>query len=114
MADRRDLLVEIGTEELPPTALPKLSAAFAERFAAQLDAAGLTHGGVERYAAPRRLALIVRGLVVGQVDRESVRRGPAVRAAFDDDGKPTKAALGFARSCGVEVSELGREETDKG
>ncbi len=114
MADRRDLLVEIGTEELPPTALPELSSAFAERFAAQLDAAGLAYGDVERYAAPRRLALIVRGLVLGQVDRESVRRGPAVRAAFDDNGEPTKAALGFARSCGVEISELGREETDKG
>jgi glycyl-tRNA synthetase beta chain len=114
VADRRDLLVEIGTEELPPKALPTLSSAFADRFAAQLDAASLDYGAVERYAAPRRLALIVRGLAEAQADRESVRRGPAVKAAFDADGQPTKAALGFARSCGVDIAELGHEETDKG
>ena len=110
----RDLLVEIGTEELPPKALLSLSKAFAEAFAAQLAAQALSHVAIQRYATPRRLALLVSGLATRQPDRESARRGPAVKAAFGPDGAPTKAAVGFARSCGVEVSELGREETDKG
>jgi len=114
MEAAQDLLVEIGTEELPPTALPRLSAAFAEHFGAQLKARSLTHGAVESFATPRRLALIVRGLAWRQPDRESIRRGPALKAAYGPDGAPTKAALGFARSCGVEVDALAREETDKG
>jgi len=109
-----DLLVEIGTEELPPTALAGLSAAFAERLAAQLREQSLPHGDIRPFATPRRLALIVRALASRQPDREHVRRGPAVQAAFDAQGAPTKAALGFARSCGVEVAALEREDTDKG
>ena len=109
-----DLLIEIGTEELPPTALSRLSTAFAEQFAARLNEQSLSHGDIRPFATPRRLALIVRGLARRQPDREHVRRGPAVKAAFDADGAPTKAALGFARSCGVDVDALEREDTDKG
>jgi glycyl-tRNA synthetase beta chain len=114
MEGAQDLLIEIGTEELPPTALRKLSEAFADEVTRQLDAQGLVHGDVEPFATPRRLALLIREVATRQPDRESLRRGPAVKAAFDADGLPTKAALGFAKSCGVELSDLAREETDKG
>lgn len=111
---RKDLLVEIGTEELPPKALPTLAAAFHDGVKAGLGDAGLVPEGMEVYAAPRRLALLVRALPERQADRVVERRGPALQAAFDEDGNPTKAAEGFARSCGVSVEELGKLETDKG
>jgi glycyl-tRNA synthetase beta chain len=114
MEDVQDLLVEIGTEELPPTALLGLSKAFADALAGQFAGQGLTFAAIEPYATPRRLALLVRALATRQPDQETSRRGPAVQAAFDAEGAPTKAALGFARSCGVEVAALGREETPKG
>ena len=114
MSDQRDLLVEIGTEELPPKALRRLSNAFAEGVRSRLEAAELAHGEVHPYASPRRLAVWVRGVADGQEDKEVERRGPALTAAFDDDGNPTKAAQGFARSCGVEVDALEKVETDKG
>jgi glycyl-tRNA synthetase beta chain len=109
-----DLLVEIGTEELPPIALPVLSRAFTEGFRDQLQTHGIRFEMIESFAAPRRLALLIRGIQTRQPDQESVRRGPAVQAALDAEGRPTKALLGFARSCGVDVDALGREETDKG
>lgn len=109
-----DLLVEIGTEELPPIALPKLSAAFAEGFQSQLAGHGIAYEEIEPFAAPRRLALLVHGIQTRQPDQEMVRRGPAIRGAYTESGEPTAAALGFARSCGVEVDALGREETAKG
>lgn len=108
------LLVELGTEELPPRALPSLSAAFAEQVGGALSSAGLDHAAITPHASPRRLALVVDALAARQPDRLEQRRGPAVKAAFDDAGEPTKAALGFARSCGVEVSELGRTSDGKG
>lgn len=109
-----DLLIEIGTEELPPKALLNLSRSFAESLQTQLNSHGITHSEIERYAAPRRLALIVRKTLRCQPDQIVSRRGPAVQAAFDTDGNPTAAALGFARSCGVEVRDLDREEGAKG
>ncbi|BCU08063.1 glycine--tRNA ligase subunit beta [Allochromatium tepidum] len=109
-----DLLIEIGTEELPPIALPVLSRAFTEGFRDQLKTNGIGFETIESFAAPRRLALLIKDIQTRQPDQESVRRGPAVQAAFDTEGQPTKALLGFARSCGVEVEALGREETDKG
>lgn len=109
-----DLLIEIGTEELPPIALPVLSRAFTEGFRDQLKTNGIGFETIESFAAPRRLALLIKGIQTRQPDQESVRRGPALQAAFDAEGQPTKALLGFARSCGVEVEALGREETDKG
>jgi glycyl-tRNA synthetase beta chain len=114
MIEKRDLLVEIGTEELPPKALRRLSNAFAEGMHKGLDGAALKAAKVYAYAAPRRLALLIKELPVTQQDRETVRRGPALTAAFDDDGCPTQAAIGFARSCAVDVEQLDQLETKKG
>lgn len=114
MSETHDLLIELGTEELPPTSLANLSAGFAEHFSAQLTQAGLEFTQVIPYASPRRLALVVESLQVSQADRQVERRGPAVTAAFDEEGKPSNALLGFARSCGVSVDELDTTETDKG
>ncbi|KAA6187481.1 glycine--tRNA ligase subunit beta [Thiohalocapsa marina] len=108
------MLVEIGTEELPPTALKRLSEAFADQLSTQLTEQRIGHGNLERFAAPRRLAVIIQDVQVRQPDQETLRRGPALAAAFDAQGQPSKAALGFARSCGVEVDALDREQTDKG
>ncbi|MCB1775240.1 MAG: glycine--tRNA ligase subunit beta [Gammaproteobacteria bacterium] len=110
----KDLLFELGTEELPPVALKRLSEALEREFVGGLDDAGLSHGEVTAYCAPRRLALLVRDCATSQPDREMERRGPAVAAAFDGNGAPTKAAEGFARSCGTTVDQLDRVETDKG
>jgi glycyl-tRNA synthetase beta chain len=114
MTEKRDLLVEIGTEELPPKALHRLSNAFAEGMSKGLDAAALKPSKIYSYASPRRLALLIKQLPVCQQDRETVRRGPALAAAFDDDGCPTQAAVGFARSCAVDVEQLDQLETKKG
>lgn len=114
MEQKQDLLVEIGTEELPPTSLSNLSKAFAEQFCKQLLEQDLAHGEAMAFCTPRRLAVVLRDVSVRQPDQENLRRGPAVAAAFDADGAPTKAASGFARSCGVEVDALERMETDKG
>jgi glycyl-tRNA synthetase beta chain len=114
MTARRDFLVEIGTEELPPKSLLALAAAFAEGIGKGLDDAGLEHGAVESFATPRRLAVRVRRLVERQPDRTVEKRGPPVKAAFDATGAPTAAALAFARGCGVGVETLQRIETPKG
>jgi glycyl-tRNA synthetase beta chain len=110
----RDFLVEIGTEELPPGALAELSAAFTEGICKGLAAARLEHRTAVSYATPRRLAVLVPKLAARQADQEIKRRGPPVSAAFDADGKPTKAALAFAQSCGARVERLGRLREDKG
>jgi glycyl-tRNA synthetase beta chain len=109
-----DLLVEIGTEELPPTALRGLSEAFTEGFRRQLEQHRLGFTAVESFATPRRLAIVASGVTLRQPDQVVVRKGPAVANAFDVNGHPTQAALGFARSCGVGVSDLQREESAKG
>jgi len=111
-----DLLVELGTEELPPKSLSKLSQAFAVEFSKRLVEAGLIDhdARVERFAAPRRLAVRVTKVLLRQPDRDQERRGPALQAAFDKDGKPSKAAEGFAKSCGTTVDKLDRLKTDKG
>ncbi len=114
MSDTRDLLIEIGTEELPPKALRKLSQAFADAMSEALAGAGLEARHIRLYAAPRRLALLIKSLPIAQADRENVRRGPALAAAFDDEGCPTQAAIGFAASCGVAVEALDQLETPKG
>ncbi|MDH4108938.1 MAG: glycine--tRNA ligase subunit beta [Gammaproteobacteria bacterium] len=114
MTGREDLLVEIGTEELPPKALRNLMDAFAANVRAGFDAERLAFQAIQPYASPRRLALLVRGLAEGQEDRESELRGPPVRVAFDRDGRPAPAALAFAQRCGVDVGALGRSATDKG
>lgn len=109
----RDLLIELGTEELPPKALPTLSEVLEREVVKGLAEAGLSHGQVQRYASPRRLAVLIEGLATRQPDRMIERKGPALNAAFRD-GEPTKAALGFARSCGVELAELDELRTDEG
>ena len=114
MTDTKDLLIEIGTEEIPPKALTRLASGFATGFEDRLNKSGLKHKEVKWYATPRRLAIIVSELVVRQDDSKTTRRGPALADAFDKNDKPTSAALGFANSCGVEVSELETQKTDKG
>lgn len=108
----RDLLIEIGTEELPPKALANLSAALELSLTEQLRALQLSFGTVQRFASPRRLAVLVEALDEAQQDQVKTRLGPAVQAAFDDTGAPTPAALGFAKSCGVDVDQLSRIEKD--
>ena len=114
MSDCKDLLIEIGTEELPPKALGRLADAFHQGFKEGLDGLGLSYQAIDQFATPRRLALRVNALQSVQSDKAIERKGPAVQAAFDDDGNPTKAAQGFARSCGVEVGELEQVEGAKG
>jgi len=112
-----DLLVELGTEELPPKSLLKLSEAFADEFYKGLGDAGLISDATKAaasFAAPRRLAVRVPQVLLRQPDRDQERRGPALQAAFDANGKPSKAAEGFARSCGTSVDKLDRLKTDKG
>ncbi|MBV1914642.1 MAG: glycine--tRNA ligase subunit beta [Pseudomonadales bacterium] len=111
---RDNFLVEIGSEELPPKALKGLSQAFTKGVRDGLEKAGLQFESLQAYATPRRLAVTVLGLVTQQPDQVSERRGPSVDAAFDDEGKPTRAASGFAQSCKVTVDQLDRLKTDKG
>ena len=111
---REEFLVELGTEELPPRALKTLANAFAEGIVKRLTDAKLAMGEVAVYASPRRLAVHIIDLDTQQADQSIERRGPAVAAAFDAEGNPTKAAEGFARSCGVAVDQLDRLKTDKG
>ena len=114
MSDSNDLLIEIGTEELPPKALQTLSEAFTKGVVEGLKKASLEAQEVISYAAPRRLAVLLKGLPVKQADQKVERKGPAKQAAFDADGNPTKAVQGFARSCGVSPQELEEIETPKG
>ncbi len=107
-------LVELGTEELPPKALKSLGEAFATQFEAALTQADLSFDSVSWFAAPRRLAVYVTGLAEGQADKVVEKRGPAVSAAFDADGNPTKAAQGWARGNGIDVADAERLVTDKG
>ncbi|MDB6156525.1 MAG: glycyl-tRNA synthetase beta chain [Gammaproteobacteria bacterium] len=112
--EQRDFLVELGTEELPPTALRGLEQAFATGVRTGLAKAGLTHGDVVSFATPRRLAVMVKRLVARQPDQDIKRRGPPVSASFDGAGQPTRAALAFAESCGVTVDALQRLDEGKG
>ncbi len=110
----QDFLVELGTEELPPKALKPLSDAFSTGLASGLEAAGIAFDKVEAFAAPRRLAVRIRKLEDAQPDKPVEKRGPAVTAAFDDAGNPTRALTGFASSLGVTPDQLDTLETDKG
>ncbi|WP_342247779.1 glycine--tRNA ligase subunit beta [Pseudomonas sp. OTU2001] len=101
----QDFLVELGTEELPPKALASLGEAFLAGIEKGLQAAGLNYTGKQVYAAPRRLAVLIRQLDVQQPDRSINIDGPPLQAAFKD-GEPTQAALGFAKKCGVDLSEI--------
>jgi len=110
----QDFLVELGTEELPPKALKPLSDAFTQGICKGLEDAGIAFGKVEAFATPRRLAVRIRALGDAQPDKPIEKRGPAVKAAFDDSGNPTRALTGFATSLGVTADQLDTLETDKG
>lgn len=109
---KQDFLVELGTEELPPKALLKLSKSFQAGVIEGLKKESLAHGEVKSFATPRRLAVLVCALDEKQADRLTQKFGPAVKAAFDTHGNPTRAADGFAKSCGVLVADLGRAPKD--
>ena len=110
----RELLVELRCEELPPLALPALSAALTEGIVRGLDAAQIAHGAVRSFATPRRLAVSVARCAEQAPARQVERRGPPVANSFAADGTPTQAALAFSKSCGVAVEALPRLTTDKG
>ena len=114
---RKNLLIELGTEELPPKALKNLAHVFSQKFFQGLVSAGLVDDNPDSmkcYAAPRRLAVWVKGVSPKQLDKIEERRGPALQAAYDEKGKPTPAAHGFAKSCGVELSKLKTKKSEKG
>ena len=108
------LLIEIGVEELPTKAVTALATAGRDLWAQALSDAALAHGNIDTFATPRRLAWRIHDLAEKQPDQKIERKGPSLAAAKDKDGNWTKAALGFAASCGVEASDLGVEETPKG
>jgi len=111
---KRDFLFELGTEELPPKSLFTLARALADGVQKGMASAGLAHGEIDWFATPRRLAVRVHGLAERQPDQEIKRQGPAVANAFDASGQPTKAAAGFAASCGVGVDQLQQVDGPKG
>ncbi|MGD8385344.1 MAG: glycine--tRNA ligase subunit beta, partial [Lysobacterales bacterium] len=115
-AANEDLLIELGCEELPPKSLPGLAAALFEALSTRLSDAGLDFDAAasRMYYTPRRLAVVMRSVAYRQPDRVLDRKGPALAAAFDADGRPTKAALGFARSVGKPVDALERFGNDQG
>ncbi len=109
-----DFIFELGCEELPSGAVWPLANEFANQLIAALDKAQLSYGEVKRFATPRRLAVMIRDLQAEQESQTVTRRGPTVAAAYDAEGKPTPALLGFAKSCGAAVDKLIKIETDKG
>lgn len=114
MIEQQNLLFELGSEELPPKTLLKLSNALLDGIVQGLNAAELGFTASKAYATPRRLAVFIENLASSQPDKTVEKRGPAIQAAFDKDGNPSKAALGFASSCGTTFDQLERLKTDKG
>ena len=108
------ILFELGCEELPPKSLKPLRDALQTSVTEQLTAADITFDSIKAFAAPRRLAIQIQGISDKQPDRTEQKRGPAIKAAFDSDGNPTRAAMGFAKGLGVEASDLITINTDKG
>lgn len=116
MAKAEDFLIEIGTEELPPSEQQNLSKSFAELLTGYLTEANISFDSahIKTYATPRRLAVLIPQVATQQPEQIVSKRGPAMNAAYNADGTPTKAALGFAESCGVNIKDLSVQETDKG
>ncbi|WP_298908793.1 glycine--tRNA ligase subunit beta [uncultured Psychrobacter sp.] len=108
------ILFELGCEELPPKSLKPLRDALQASVTEQLTEADITFDSIKAFAAPRRLAIQIQGISDKQPDRSEQKRGPAIKAAFDSDGNPTRAAIGFAKGLGIEASELITINTDKG
>lgn len=114
MSDRIDVLIEIGAEEIPDRFLEDALAEIGRRWEAAFSEAQLSFESVATCGTPRRLTVEIRGLAAAQEDRDEKLIGPPVAAAFDGDGKPTKAAIGFAKKCGVDVTALERVDDPKG
>ena len=110
----QDLLIELGSEEPPPATLTQLSQAWQAALAEQFKQQGLAFTQITSFYTPRRLAVIVHQLAARQEDQMIERRGPALKVAFDDEGNPSKALLGFCKSSGLTVEDLQEIETDKG
>jgi len=108
------ILFELGCEELPPKSLKPLRDALQASVIEQLKEADISFDSIKAFAAPRRLAIQIQGIAQSQPDRTEQKRGPAIKAAFDDEGNPTRAAMGFAKGLGIEASELTTINTDKG
>ncbi|WP_201601670.1 glycine--tRNA ligase subunit beta [Psychrobacter submarinus] len=108
------ILFELGCEELPPKSLKPLRDALQASVIEQLKEADISFNSIKAFAAPRRLAIQIQGIAQSQPDRTEQKRGPAIKAAFDDEGNPTRAAMGFAKGLGIETSELTTINTDKG
>ncbi|MBA2650269.1 MAG: glycine--tRNA ligase subunit beta [Legionella sp.] len=109
-----DFIFELGCEELPSASVWSLANGFSNNLLAALDKAQLRYGEVKRFATPRRIAIIIYNLQALQSTQSNTRRGPPVAAAYTSEGLPTKALLGFAQSCDVDLSKLSRITTDKG
>jgi glycyl-tRNA synthetase beta chain len=109
-----DLLFELGCEELPAQTLLALETSLTSLFAQSLKKAKLSYKSIESFATPRRLALRVIELIDKQPDQQDLKLGPNIANAYDDNNQPTKAGLGFAKSCGVAFEELATQNTDKG
>ena len=109
----QDFLVEIGTEELPPTSLLKLSKHFSKQIKAGLEAEGLSFDAIESFATPRRLAAVVKCLDEQTASKEIIAWGPPKKIAFDEQGQPSKAAIAFAKKNGISIDELQLEHDGK-
>jgi glycyl-tRNA synthetase beta chain len=105
----RDLLLEIGAEDLPARYVAPLAAALVRGVEGGLQRRGVSIGAVRSFATPRRIAVLIAGVAETQPEQKLEKLGPAIAAAFKD-GKPTPAALGFARSCGVEFDQVGQKD----
>ncbi len=114
--NHQDLLVEIGVEELPASASHPMSQSLGDGLLKILGEGGFLSdsSSSEVFSTPRRIAVLVRQVAAAQADQAVERKGPSVAAGFDEQGNPTKALAGFARSCGVDIDALERIETDKG
>ena len=108
------ILFELGCEELPPKSLKSLRDALQASVTDQLNEADINFESIKAFAAPRRLALQIQGISAKQPDRTEQKRGPAIKAAFDAEGNPSRAAIGFAKGLGIDPSELVTISTDKG
>lgn len=108
------LLIEIGLEELPPAAMRPLAETFARQLAAELDSAGITRGDATALATPRRLTAMIANVAAESAVEAVEKQGPTLAIAYDENGQPTKAGQGFARSVGVAMDALEVEDTDKG
>lgn len=114
MSQLANLLIELGTEELPPKSLKALSESFSQSVVEQLQSLAIGFGEIQSFATPRRLAVLINNVQLTQADEQVEKRGPALSAAFDADGNPTRAAQGWARGAGIDVADAERLVTDKG